>query len=167
MNSLACTITRLPGDTEYQCTRVKTISHIVIAENNDAHSNAEGTPRLFFRMPSSIPNLANTNPQNEVLARQKKVIHDSSAREVTVAAPPRRRLMAVTTNSAKNMIPPELPRSWPMVMNPITRVLSRRGLIIDSTPLAVVLRTISIDSRDKLIPLCRGNKKMVRTVDHG
>ena len=60
--------------------------------------------------------------------------------------------MAVTTNSAKNMIPPELPRSWPMVMNPITRVLSRRGLIIDSTPLAVVLRTISIDSRDKLIP---------------
>ena len=74
--------------------------------------------------------------------------------------------MAVTTNSAKNMIPPELPRSWPMVMNPITRVLSRRGLITDSIPLAVVLRTISIDSRDKLIPLGRGNKKMVRTVNH-
>mmetsp|Transcript_22552 Transcript_22552/g.48842 ORF Transcript_22552/g.48842 Transcript_22552/m.48842 type:complete len:142 (+) Transcript_22552:152-577(+) len=134
-------------------------THIDIAEHNDAHNNAEGIPQRFLRIPSRSPNLAATNPQNAVDDKQKKVIHDSSALEVTDAAPPRRRLIADTTNSAKKMMPPELPTSWPMVIQPIARVLSLRGLIMDNDE---VRRTISIDSRDKLIPRDKPQQNTVK-----
>lgn len=86
-------------------------------------------PRRLFLIPSNRPSLAKTNPQNAIEDKQKKVIHESSVLEVIVAAPPRSRLTAVTMNSAKKTMPPELPTSWPHVMKPITRVFCLRGLI--------------------------------------
>ncbi len=78
-------------------------------EQREAQRMLDGNPRLFFRIPSNNPSRADRNPQSDVDERHKNVIHDSIARVVTVAAPPSRRLIVVTMNSAKNRIPPEDP----------------------------------------------------------
>lgn len=97
---------------------------MVIADHNDAQNKADGIPRFFLCTPSKRPNRAKTKPKNAVDDKQKKVIQDSRALEVTVAAPPRSRLIAVTTNSARKNIPPELPTNWPMVERAKTKVIS-------------------------------------------
>lgn len=54
----------------------------------------------------------NRYPQKAVVDRQKNVPHDSIALlEILKPAPPKTKLIAVTTNSAKNNTPPELPMS--------------------------------------------------------
>ena len=98
-----------PGETSFQPPSPNTVIHIATPEQSDAHKMLEGKPRCVLRMPSSSPNLADRKPQSDVEERHKNVIHDSIALVVTVAAPPSKRLIVVTMNSAKNRIPPEDP----------------------------------------------------------
>ena len=68
---------------------------------------------LFWRiMPSMRATLPNKYPQNAVDERTKKQLHDSTEDAEIVPAPPKMKLMDVTTNSARNRTPPELPRSY-------------------------------------------------------
>ena len=150
-----------PGETSFQPPSPNTVIHIATPEQSDAHKMLEGKPRCFLRIPSSNPNLADRKPQSDVEERHKNVIHDSIALVVTVAAPPSKRLIVVTMNSAKNRIPPEDPTNWPMRMNPMTRVLRRRGFAKDKMPLEVVRLTISMDSIVKLMPYATEQKKVV------
>jgi hypothetical protein len=47
-----------------------------------------------------------------------------------VPAPPNNKLIVVTTNSARNKTPPELPTSWPTRKKAMITVLRVRGVII-------------------------------------
>jgi hypothetical protein len=62
-------------------------------------------------IPSIKATLAQRYPQKAAEDKQKKHTHDSIALAEIVPAPPRRKLIEVTTNSAKNKTPPELPTS--------------------------------------------------------
>ena len=79
--------------------------HITNEEQSEAHSKDDGMPLRLLRIASKSPSRANTNPQNATDDKQTNVIHDSTAREVMVTAPPRIMHIEVTTNSARNMIP--------------------------------------------------------------
>lgn len=150
-----------PGETSLKPPSLNTVIHIATPEQSDAHKILEGNPRRFLRIPSNSPRRADRKPHNDVEERHKNVIHDSIALDVTVAAPPSRRLIVVTMNSAKNRTPPLDPTNWPMRMNPMTRVLRRRGFAKDKIPFEVVRRTISIDSIVRLIPYATEQKKVV------
>ena len=68
--------------------------------------------------------------------------------------------MRVSSNLMSAMMlsrisPPDPPTSCPTRMSPMTSVLSRRGLTMDNAPVLVVLRTLSSDSTDMLIPNAR------------
>jgi len=69
---------------------------------------------MFFCriIPSIRATLPKRYPQNAVDERQKKRPHDSTELADIVPAPPKRKLMEVTINSARNKTPPELPRSY-------------------------------------------------------
>lgn len=159
--SLTITTITSPGETSFQPPSLNTVIHIATPEQSDAHKMLDGNPRCFLRIPSSNPNRADKKPQSDVDDRHKNVIHDSIALVVTVAAPPSKRLIVVTINSAKNRTPPEEPTNWPIRMNPMTRVLRRRGFARDKRPLEVVRLTISMDSIVRLMPYATEQKKVV------
>jgi hypothetical protein len=111
--------------------------------------------------------LANTYPQNEADERQKKVHQDSIADAEMVPAPPKTKLTEVTTNSARNKMPPEDPTSCPIRKKPITIVFSPKGLKIDRpgglfAELGIP-RPVSIDWRETLIPKPIEQQKTVST----
>lgn len=76
---------------------------------SDRSRRNDGTPPRLLRVLSTRATLAKRYPTNDVAERKKKVIQLSTALVEIVAAPPRSKLMVVTTNSARNKIPPELP----------------------------------------------------------
>ena len=79
---------------------------------SEAHSKVEDNPLLFWRIASNMATRPTRYPQKAVIERQKKVAQDSIALAEMVPAPPNIRLIDVTTNSARNKIPPELPTSY-------------------------------------------------------
>ena len=87
------------------------ISHRTIKATSEKHSNMDENPLVFWRMPSIMATRPTRYPQKAVIDKQKKVAHDSIALAEIVPAPPNIRLIDVTTNSARNKIPPELPTS--------------------------------------------------------
>ena len=89
----------------------KTMNHRMTTTNREKQSNTDEKPLRFWRIPSMTAIRPNKYPQNAVIERQKNVPHDSIALAEIVPAPPRMRLIDVTTNSARNKIPPELPIS--------------------------------------------------------
>jgi hypothetical protein len=135
------------------------ISHNNAKTNSEMQSIVEGNPLLFWRMPSMIATRPKIYPQKAVTERQKKVPQDSIALAEIVPAPPSTKLMEVTTNSAKNNTPPELPTSWPTKNPRITIVTRLSALIMDPVVLTVTpARPVSMDCNDMLRP-CVGRKK--------
>ena len=88
------------------------ITQRITKVTSEKQRNMDVNPLFFWRMPSIIATLPTRYPQKAVIDRQKNVAHDSMALAEIVPAPPKIRLIDVTTNSARNKIPPELPTSY-------------------------------------------------------
>mmetsp|Transcript_10472 Transcript_10472/g.15254 ORF Transcript_10472/g.15254 Transcript_10472/m.15254 type:complete len:138 (+) Transcript_10472:131-544(+) len=84
---------------------------IQVTTINDVHRTTDDALRRFKRMPSINATRAKRYPQKAVEDKMKKTPQDSIAEAETVPAPPRIKLMDVTTNSARKRTPPELPTS--------------------------------------------------------
>ena len=79
----------------------------------DRSKRSDGTPPRLLRVLSTRATLANKYPTKEVADMKKNVIQLSTALVDIVAAPPSSKLIVVTTNSARNRMPPELPTNCP------------------------------------------------------
>jgi hypothetical protein len=78
---------------------------------SEAQSTMDENPVRFWRIPSVTATRPKRYPKKLVDDSKKNVPQDSMALAEIVPAPPKIRLIDVTTNSAKNRIPPLLPIS--------------------------------------------------------
>mmetsp|Transcript_11615 Transcript_11615/g.32056 ORF Transcript_11615/g.32056 Transcript_11615/m.32056 type:complete len:265 (-) Transcript_11615:398-1192(-) len=130
---------------------------------SEAQSMTEEKPLRFSRMPSITATRPKRYPQKHVAERQKKVAQDSIADAEIVPAPPKMRLTDVTTNSAKNSTPPELPTSCPTRKAKITTFTRFMDFKMDRVLLAPVdSRQVSMVCSDMLSPKLMLPEKTVR-----